>query len=168
MLKNNTKKSRKRRGKNNRTYSKGGVKISRKTTTSQIAISAERGSNIRHHLIQLSKNNNDPDYSKYTTQIRLNEDMLEDFYKHLDQELHTFRYDTINRLAPCLSQLQEEAEPKANLYLHYINNIIDSGYVHGIPFKNKINFLSREHSKKHSRFQKELKSDIYKTLSKKN
>jgi hypothetical protein len=174
MRKKKTRKKRKRTGKNYRTYSIGGVRFSRAsrtsrtsrfyrtTTPSQSSISENNGSDIRHHLVQLLKNNNVAEYNKYTTQIRLNEDMLEDFYKHLDEKLHTFSFDTIDKLAPCLSQLQEEAEPKANLYLHYITDIINSGNVHGIPFKDYINVLSREHSKKHSRFVNKLKSDIYK------
>jgi hypothetical protein len=173
MRKKKTRKKRERKGKNYRTYSKGGVRVrfsitnrtnrtNRTTTPSRSSISEKNGSDIRNHLVQLSRSKNETEYNEYTTQIRLNEDMLEDFYKHLDEKLHTFSFDTIDRLAPCLSQLQEEAEPKANLYLHYINDIINSGNVHGIPFKDYIKVLSRKHSKKHSRFVNELKSDIYK------
>jgi hypothetical protein len=184
MRKKQTIKKRKRTGKNYRTYSKGasrtnskgGVKFSRTsrtyskgasrtsrtTTPSESSISEKNGSDIRHHLVQLLKNNNVAEYNEYTSQIRLNENMLKDFYTHLDEKLHTFSFNTIDKLAPCLSQLQEETEPKANLYLHYINDIINSGNVHGIPFKDYIKVLSREHSKKHSRFVKQLKSDIYK------
>jgi hypothetical protein len=43
-----------------------------------------------------------------------------DFFRHLDSQIHTFSQNTLDCLETCLTRLQEEAIPESNSHLYYI------------------------------------------------
>ena len=78
------------------------------------------GSDNRQSLVNYCKEEDWASYENLVAKMIKHKKIRDDFFTHLDSQIHTFNQNTLDCLETCLTRLQEEAIPESNSHLYYI------------------------------------------------
>jgi hypothetical protein len=78
------------------------------------------GSDNRQSLVNYCNADDWTSYENLVAKIIKHKNIRDDFFRHLDSQIHTFSQNTLDCLETCLTRLQEEAIPESNSHLYYI------------------------------------------------
>jgi hypothetical protein len=78
------------------------------------------GSDNRQSLVNFCNNDDWTSYENLVAKMIKHKNIRNDFFRHLDSQIHTFSQNTLDCLETCLTRLQEEAIPESNSHLYYI------------------------------------------------
>jgi hypothetical protein len=78
------------------------------------------GSDNRQLLVNYCNSYDWTSYENLVAKMIKHKNIRNDFFRHLDSQIHTFSQNTLYCLETCLTRLQEEAISESNSHLYYI------------------------------------------------
>jgi hypothetical protein len=97
-----------------------GLRVTRRSQGSYSKSKYPSGSDNRQSLVNFCNANDWTSYENLVAKMIKRKNIRNDFFRHLDSQIHTFSQNTLDCLETCLTRLQEEAIPESNSHLYYI------------------------------------------------